>query len=1187
MPKMKSLNLCQTKIFYLSILFCFALLTNSAYCQIDINFAPEKLGRDKNTFGPADDITMMWSLDTPKDMKSYKVSYYPMLKNINGKDERGTEIWIQDFPYIPVETNSGSKNLGKLGIGTYLGWISTEPGNPAIPPDSYSEEFYVVLPEHIKIIKFNDKNSNGIMDDESIIPGWHFRIGKNGEAFSEYTTNDNGEVVIPDSGIGEFIVEEDSRDGWINTTPSRQIIRVEKNKEGYAEFGNTRLGYLKVTKYADLNNNQSIDGADYPVPGWEFHVAGDGFNQSVVTGDNGTVTLPLKPGRYIITESQRECWIPSTGTTRQVTVGPGEITSVEFGNQPRAELTIIGFNDSNRNGIRESGEDGIEGLVFTVTGPQGSRNITSKSDGKAVSSDVSGTYKVIFGPPAGLELTSEQLGPINLNVCEKVLKEIGVRIVRPPEISDLIPENNAHIGSNDVLFSWTTSEESTGDVYIKPENEPDFELVKGIKDVYHSVNVPNLTRNTWYSFYAKSAIGQMETTEPRQGYRRLYIGNGVIFTNRTYECTIERNYDQRCLVSIINEDSIAHDIQVNVSNEYSDIYLGFLESGSQDEIIRLQPGETRDLQLVIHAQDAKLWNYSIVANLLDLGPDEITDFAQIKVKIINKPINFDFEEVRTDPISLTKTFRITNLGDNVTDLSITPDNNLERDVIIQPLIRHYPLGFGEVIEFNVSPIWWRDIGSIKGNLIASAANVSKVREVNFSCMEGKQLYPVTLRHPILCFDLQGSYCINARHIDDIFNLPPGITAQDMASARLSMDLYSYDPVNQKPYNIWVKINDHEVGNLTEVVPRLHYEPDIKQHYFNYSIAGAASNRFTLDTDIPSHYYTTLRNIRVILCLNRLQLYVCAESQQQAEEIAWTIPWIYRPSSNLSMKIISPENGAHAVIGQPVKLAVQVDGTRGGEKYSKVRVSFNNSDQARLLLVDNGRFGDGGADDGVYATTWTADALGATKITFRASNCAKSTLYNRTIYVNKPEVYWENSGKDLSVLKTIKPTFLDTNAIRKEGSNTIKYTIMLCPKTALKDVKIVDSLPNYLSLNKSSLSRDAAIRINHDGRQWTTTTLTWDIGDLNKCKSITFEADFLWKVPADAQYVGAYPLPVSEVTYFNTTGIKGSVEIPEGEINLGEPNNPGEIPPNTPVGPSFEAITGILSLLGVVIILKRL
>ena len=89
----------------------------------------------------------------------------------------------------------------------------------------------------------------------------------------------------------------------------------------------------------------------------------------------------------------------------------------------------------------------------------------------------------------------------------------------------------------------------------------------------------------------------------------------------------------------------------------------------------------------------------------------------------------------------------------------------------------------------------------------------------------------------------------------------------------------------------------------------------------------------------------------------------------------------------------------------------------------------------------------------------------------------------------------------------------------------------------------------MALNNSSVGDRGKIQKNNDGKKWSTTNVTWNIGDLDKPRSLAFEGVFHWRLPADAQHVEGSPLAMSVVTFTDSNGRKITQMIPEGEIMI--------------------------------------
>ncbi|MGB3460242.1 MAG: PKD domain-containing protein [Halobacteriota archaeon] len=350
------------------------------------------------------------------------------------------------------------------------------------------------------------------------------------------------------------------------------------------------------------------------------------------------------------------------------------------------------------------------------------------------------TYYLTIGQPgdywlgtAKLVERNEEFSFSSDNVQVHIIKLISDALVP----LDLTPANNTHTSATEVLFSWRTLVNSSSEVFIKGEGENNYTLLIGDPGLSHIVAIDGLIRNTWYDFYVRSNSTHGSATSE---VRRIFIDNGIIFSRRNYEFTIERDYNQERTITIINTDDEPHEVLLNVSGVPEDLALNFVGEGSMDQVIALHPGENKDVAIVIHAQDAEEDEYTILFNLTNLGDEEITDFAYLKLHVHFPVIDFTIEEIDSDPHTLAKTIKITNYGDPLTDLSVSASEELNSILFFQPSIDHAYLGSGRSIEFEAIPVLSEGFSGASGTINASAAGEGRILAVDFIVPADKQVF---------------------------------------------------------------------------------------------------------------------------------------------------------------------------------------------------------------------------------------------------------------------------------------------------------------------------------------------------------------------------------------------------------------------------------------------------------------
>ncbi len=590
----------------------------------------------------------------------------------------------------------------------------------------------------------------------------------------------------------------------------------------------------------------------------------------------------------------------------------------------------------------------------------------------------------------------DAVGMYPFNVSGNSLQSTAnLNVVADPVITDLSPPDSVTLSSRDVPFVWNTQVASTTEVFLKAEGEAGYtHLESPGTESNHLFVAANLERGTNYEWYARSATGFGSTDSE---IRTFSVGNGIVFAQDEYNFAIARNYDQRVSIGVVNNAAQSYDLIVSAINVPDDLYAGFIGGGSSDETITLGSGETKQINLAIHAQDATKGHYSFKIQLASSDPQVVYDYAVLHIDVQQPNIDFTITEVGDDPISKTKTIRIQNNGDSLADLSVTFGGALKGYAFMQPSISHYLIGSGESVNTLVSPVWSGGIQNISGTIVASAAGDIQELAVDFDYQGSEQIFEVILDNPILYYDLEGEWCINAGSIVETIAFAPGFGEDNINYAYLGMEL-NVGSEQAISYDIDIAINDQQIGSINDTKPQGYYEYDIDPQIFNYAGIGIAENEFVLNTDMSQAYYTSLSDIRLVVCLDELNLNVRAESLWQAWSILWNMPFVHKSSTELDVSITFPADGTKINLEEPVQIKADVWGIYQLEPLCKVTAQLSNGDNP-IHLVDNGKHGDGDAGDGSYGGTWVPQNTGTTScvITIQASNCRQGAFTSANYY----------------------------------------------------------------------------------------------------------------------------------------------------------------------------------------------
>ncbi len=260
-------------------------------------------------------------------------------------------------------------------------------------------------------MKFEDLNANGAKDaGEPGLAGWTIN------AFADL--NGNGTLDVPVELIpgpvnsvvtdatgaysmslkpGKYVVCELLKPLWIQSFPAGNacgplgagygITLISGQVDSDNDFGNYQKATKTGMKFDDLNANGVKDAGEPGLGGWLIRAFKDENGNgaldpleitiaaSDITAANGTYSLLLDPGKYIVCEVQQPTWIQSF-PSNAVCGGAGgwAITLIsgqrdvdnDFGNYRNAQKLGTKFDDLNANGQKDAGEPGLGGWTINA-----------------------------------------------------------------------------------------------------------------------------------------------------------------------------------------------------------------------------------------------------------------------------------------------------------------------------------------------------------------------------------------------------------------------------------------------------------------------------------------------------------------------------------------------------------------------------------------------------------------------------------------------------------------------------------------------------------------------------------------------------------------------------------------------------------------------------------------------------
>ena len=287
---------------------------------------------------------------------------------------------------------------------------------------------------HIIVTKYNDANQNFVRDGgEAWLGGFYFELysgpGPDGPwtlVGTGTTSSPNGQYQFGMFPFGwykltEVLSADQIAAGWVPTGGYASIIwQMTGEVNADLWFGNhieepaePETGDLTIYKFEDLDEDGVWDEGELPLSGVEFTVAGIGTYSTDAAGEIELTGLEV--GTYAVTETVPDGWDPTGPVTKDAVIVADGLTELYFGNieepaEPETgDLTIDKFHDLSKDGLYDEGEDGLEGVDFTIEGPNGYSNTgTTDANGEIHLTGLEpGEYTVTETLPEGWKNTTD------------------------------------------------------------------------------------------------------------------------------------------------------------------------------------------------------------------------------------------------------------------------------------------------------------------------------------------------------------------------------------------------------------------------------------------------------------------------------------------------------------------------------------------------------------------------------------------------------------------------------------------------------------------------------------------------------------------------------------------------------------------------------------------------------------
>ena len=179
-----------------------------------------------------------------------------------------------------------------------------------------------------------------------------------GSANGEYTTDENGRIVIEGLEPGVTIIAKEIRtlDGYLlDTTP--KTIQIKVGDAQTLKFYNTPVGGLELIKVNEADKSQRIPNTTF-----EIRRMDGGLVDTVTTDKQGRAHLDLDAGDYYAVEIEAAKGFKLDATPTYFTIQDGKATTVTITNKPFSGILIHKTDSVTGKGIQ-----GVTFLLYDST----------------------------------------------------------------------------------------------------------------------------------------------------------------------------------------------------------------------------------------------------------------------------------------------------------------------------------------------------------------------------------------------------------------------------------------------------------------------------------------------------------------------------------------------------------------------------------------------------------------------------------------------------------------------------------------------------------------------------------------------------------------------------------------------------------------------------------------------------
>ncbi|HWQ20085.1 MAG TPA: fibronectin type III domain-containing protein, partial [Methanotrichaceae archaeon] len=325
------------------------------------------------------------------------------------------------------------------------------------------------------------------------------------------------------------------------------------------------------------------------------------------------------------------------------------------------------------------------------------------------------------------------------------------------DVFDLWPEGGRTITGSRAVITWFSPQRNETLVEYRRFGAEKWERTVGQSGKQHRIMLEGLEFGSPYEFRAGDGKSWSDV-------RILTLQKGISFEQPRYGASIPREYGQSMPVTVRNSSDKPQEVVLEcMPPAGEELLVGFVGEGSEDRPVQLEPGKIRQFMLALSAQDcvSELHRFSVHIR----SKSGYSDQAEVEVRVKIPKVDLQWEELETNPNTLSKKLRLVNKGDGLTDLTVRVE---PADAFrLRPAVEHALLPAGGSMDLWADPILYDGFSEAIGD--ASARSIS--RSFNFrlvsSVPDGSKVYRVNV-DPGFFDAISAWYCTNKPFLQLLF-----------------------------------------------------------------------------------------------------------------------------------------------------------------------------------------------------------------------------------------------------------------------------------------------------------------------------------------------------------------------------------------------------------------------------------